>query len=75
MRNLFELAEDPKNYTAVRIKLATSEDVASWSYGEVRSSETINTAASVSSVRPIAARCLVPSEELSLLFIETGRIH
>jgi len=42
MRNLFELAEDPKNYTAVRIKLATSEDVVSWSYGEVRSSETIN---------------------------------
>ena len=42
MRNLFELAEDPKNYSAVRIKLATAEDVISWSYGEVRSSETIN---------------------------------
>ena len=39
MRNLFELAEDPKNYSAVRIKRATAEDVISWSYGEVRSSE------------------------------------
>ena len=40
--NMFEIAEDPKNYSAVRIKIATSEDVISWSFGEVKTSETIN---------------------------------
>ncbi len=42
LRNLFEIADDPRNYTAVRIKIATAEDVVSWSHGEVRASETIN---------------------------------
>lgn len=42
LRNLFEIAEDPRNYTAVRIKIATTDDVLSWSYGEVKTSETIN---------------------------------
>jgi DNA-directed RNA polymerase subunit beta' len=38
----YEIAEDPKNYSAVRIKIATSEDVNAWSHGEVKTSETIN---------------------------------
>ena len=42
MRNMFEVAQDPINYSAVSIKMATPEDVSSWSHGEVRSSETIN---------------------------------
>ena len=42
MRNMFEIAHDPIEYSAVRIRMATPEDVASWSHGEVRSSETIN---------------------------------
>ena len=42
LSNLFEIAEDPKDYTAVRIKIATSEDVLSWSHGEIKTSETIN---------------------------------
>ncbi|MBL7034257.1 MAG: DNA-directed RNA polymerase subunit beta' [SAR324 cluster bacterium] len=41
-RDLFEIAENPKNYSAVRIKIATSDEVTSWSFGEVRTSETIN---------------------------------
>ncbi|MGK5092353.1 DNA-directed RNA polymerase subunit beta' [Deltaproteobacteria bacterium TL4] len=41
-KHLFEIAEDPKNYTAIRITLATSEDVLSWTHGEVKTSETIN---------------------------------
>ncbi len=42
LRNLFEIAENPKNYSAVRIRIATSDEVTSWSHGEVRTSETIN---------------------------------
>ena len=42
LRDLFEIAENPKNYSAVRIRIATSDEVTSWSYGEVRTSETIN---------------------------------
>ena len=42
LRDLFEIAENPKNYSAVRIKIATSDEVTSWSFGEVRTSETIN---------------------------------
>ena len=42
LRDLFEIAENPKNYSAVRIKIATSDEVTSWSNGEVRTSETIN---------------------------------
>ena len=42
LRDLFEIAENPKNYSAVRIKIATSDEVTSWSHGEVRTSETIN---------------------------------
>ena len=42
LRDLFEIAENPNNYTAVRIKIATSDEVTSWSHGEVRTSETIN---------------------------------
>ncbi len=42
LRNLFERTANPENYTAIRIKIATSEDILSWSYGEVKTSETIN---------------------------------
>ena len=42
LRDLFEIAENPKNYSAVRIKIASSDEVSSWSFGEVRTSETIN---------------------------------
>ena len=42
LRDLFEIAENPKNYSAVRIRIATSDEVTSWSHGEVRTSETIN---------------------------------
>ena len=42
LRSLFEVADDPKNYSAVRIKIATSDDVGEWSFGEVKTSETIN---------------------------------
>ncbi|MBF0352166.1 MAG: DNA-directed RNA polymerase subunit beta' [SAR324 cluster bacterium] len=42
LQQLFEIAEDPKNYTAIRIKIATPDDVLSWSFGEVKTSETIN---------------------------------
>ncbi|MBS1255425.1 MAG: DNA-directed RNA polymerase subunit beta' [Deltaproteobacteria bacterium] len=41
-RDLFEIAENPNIYSAVRIKIATSDEVTSWSHGEVRTSETIN---------------------------------
>ena len=39
--NMLEIAEDQKMFP-VRIKIATSEDVISWSFGEVKTSETIN---------------------------------
>ena len=42
LRDLFEIAENPDTYSAVRIKIATSDEVTSWSHGEVRTSETIN---------------------------------
>ena len=42
LRDLFEIAENPNIYSAVRIKIATSDEVTSWSHGEVRTSETIN---------------------------------
>jgi len=42
LRDLFEIAENPKKYSAVRIRIATSDEVTSWSNGEVRTSETIN---------------------------------
>ena len=42
LRDLFEIADNPKNYSAVRIRIATSDEVTSWSNGEVRTSETIN---------------------------------
>ncbi len=42
LKSLFELTTDPKSYSAVRINIATHDDVMSWSYGEVKTSETIN---------------------------------
>ena len=42
LRDLFETAVNPKNYSAVRIRIATGDEVTSWSHGEVRTSETIN---------------------------------
>src|ERR1700683_4641572 len=42
---------------------------------EPSSSETTSTTASVSSVMPIAARCRVPSERLTLGFAESGSTH
>ena len=42
LRDLFETAVNPKNYSAIRIRIATADEVTSWSHGEVRTSETIN---------------------------------
>ena len=42
LRNLFDINTDPKNYSSVRIKIATNDDILSWSHGEVKTSETIN---------------------------------
>ena len=42
LRDLFETAVNPKNYSAVRIRIATGDEVTTWSHGEVRTSETIN---------------------------------
>ena len=42
LRDLFEIAVNPKNYSAIRIRIATADEVISWSHGEVRTSETIN---------------------------------
>lgn len=42
LKSLFELTTDPKDYTAVRINIATNDDVMSWTHGEVKTSETIN---------------------------------
>ena len=42
LRDLFEIAVNPKNYSAIRIRIATADEVTSWSHGEVRTSETIN---------------------------------
>lgn len=42
LKSLFELTNDPKDYSAVRINIATHDDVLSWSHGEVKTSETIN---------------------------------
>jgi len=33
---------DPQDYFAVKISLASAEDIVSWSHGEIKSSETIN---------------------------------
>ena len=40
--NLFEKPKNPLNYVAVRIALASSDKVRSWSHGEVKKPETIN---------------------------------
>ncbi|MBF0287332.1 MAG: DNA-directed RNA polymerase subunit beta' [SAR324 cluster bacterium] len=42
LKNFFELSTDPKDYTAVRINIATQDDILSWTHGEVKTSETIN---------------------------------
>ena len=42
LRDFFEIAVNPKNYSAIRIRIATADEVISWSHGEVRTSETIN---------------------------------
>ena len=68
--NMFEIAEDTKNYSSVRIKIATSEDVISWSFGEVKTSETIN----YRTFKPerdglFCARIFGPVKDLSLIHI------
>ena len=40
--NFFEKPSDSLSFTAVRISLASSEKIRSWSYGEVKKPETIN---------------------------------
>ncbi len=40
--NLFDRPKNPLNYTAVKIALASPEQIRSWSYGEVKKPETIN---------------------------------
>jgi len=41
---IFDQSEivDPQDYHAVKISLASAEDITSWSHGEIKSSETIN---------------------------------
>ena len=34
--------QNPTDYSAVQIRIATAEDILSWSHGEVKTSETIN---------------------------------
>ena len=40
--NLFEKPKNPLNYVAVRIGLASPDKIRSWSHGEVKKPETIN---------------------------------
>ncbi|RME60208.1 MAG: DNA-directed RNA polymerase subunit beta' [Candidatus Dadabacteria bacterium] len=40
--NLFEKPKNPVNYVAVRVSLASPEEIRSWSHGEVTKPETIN---------------------------------
>ena len=40
--NLFDRPKNPLNYTAVKIALASPEQIRSWSFGEVKKPETIN---------------------------------
>jgi DNA-directed RNA polymerase subunit beta' len=40
--NLFEKPKDPLAFTAIRISLASPEQIREWSYGEVKKPETIN---------------------------------
>ena len=40
--NLYEKPKNPLNYVAVRVSLASSEKIRSWSHGEVKKPETIN---------------------------------
>jgi DNA-directed RNA polymerase subunit beta' len=39
---LYQKAKDPKNFDAIRVKLASPEKIREWSYGEVKKPETIN---------------------------------
>jgi DNA-directed RNA polymerase subunit beta' len=40
--DFFAKPKDPKNYKGVQIKLASSDQVREWSYGEIKKPETIN---------------------------------
>lgn len=40
--SLFQKPKNPKDFDAIRIKLASSEKIREWSYGEVKKPETIN---------------------------------
>jgi DNA-directed RNA polymerase subunit beta' len=40
--SFFEKPQDPSNFSAIRIALASPEQIRSWSYGEVKKPETIN---------------------------------
>lgn len=41
-KNLFEKSKSPVSFDAIRIRIASSEKIRSWSYGEVKKPETIN---------------------------------
>ncbi|MDW8003141.1 MAG: hypothetical protein RMJ39_10880, partial [Deltaproteobacteria bacterium] len=40
--SLFQKPKNPKDFDAIRIKLASPEKIREWSYGEVKKPETIN---------------------------------
>ena len=42
IKGLFESGKDPVSFDAIRIRIASSEKIRSWSYGEVKKPETIN---------------------------------
>ena len=40
--NFFAKPTNPKRYSAIRVSLASSEQIRKWSYGEIKKPETIN---------------------------------
>ncbi|HAK88902.1 MAG TPA: hypothetical protein DHV16_12240, partial [Nitrospiraceae bacterium] len=42
MYALFQKPKNPKDFDAIRIKLASPEKIREWSHGEVKKPETIN---------------------------------
>ena len=42
LNSVVDKPTSPSDYSAVQIRIASSEDILSWSHGEVKTSETIN---------------------------------
>ncbi|MCP4373632.1 MAG: hypothetical protein GY797_36850, partial [Deltaproteobacteria bacterium] len=40
--NFFAKPTNPKHYSAIRVSLASPEQIRKWSYGEIKKPETIN---------------------------------